>query len=68
MNSVAHEVRISEDAVYVGSNVEYAKYIEYGTGKYGENPTGDGWWVYVTGAGSGKNTVRGKRYTVGKTC
>ncbi len=68
VNSVAHEVRISEDAVYVGSNVEYAKYVEYGTGKYGENPTGDGWWVYVTGSSSGKNTVRGKRYAEEKSC
>ena len=64
VNSIAHEVRISEDAVYIGSNVEYAKYLEYGTGKYGENGgTGDGWWVYVTGGSAGQNKVHGKRYT-----
>ena len=50
MNSIAHEVRTAEDAVYIGTNVEYAVYNEYGTGKYGENGgTGGGWWVYVTG-------------------
>lgn len=59
---IAHEVRISEDAVYIGTNVEYAKYIEYGTGKFGENGgAGDGWWVYVPGGEGGKH--KGKRYT-----
>ena len=74
VNSIAHEVRPSEDAVYVGSNVEYAKYVEYGTGIYGENGgTGSGWWVYVTGGTGLKYKIkgavrrvfgiRGKRYT-----
>ena len=63
--NIAHKVRISEDAVYVGTNVEYAKYIEYGTGIHGDKPTGSGdktWWVYVPGSdGGGK--AKGKRYT-----
>jgi len=64
INSISHEVRMAEDAVYVGSNVEYATYVEYGTGIHGENGgTGSGWWVYVTGGGSGQNKVHGKRYT-----
>lgn len=62
MNSIAHEVRIDEDAVYIGSNVEYAPYIEYGTGVYGEKGgTGAGWWVYVPGSSGKKHS--GKRYT-----
>lgn len=64
VNSIAHEVRISEDAVYIGTNVEYAKYVEHGTGKFGESGgTGGGWWVYVTGGSAGQNKVHGKRYT-----
>lgn len=30
-NSVSHAVKPSENAVYIGSNVEYAPYIELGT-------------------------------------
>lgn len=37
-NSIANEV--DEDTAYIGTNVEYAPYIEYGTGIYAEN--GDG--------------------------
>ena len=63
-NSIAHEVRTAEDAVYIGTNVSYGKYVEYGTGKYGDFPTGDGWWVYVTGGDGGGGFARkGKRYT-----
>ena len=29
-NSIAHEVVDGEKAVYIGTNVEYAKYVEYG--------------------------------------
>lgn len=64
INSITHKVMISEDAVYIGTNKEYAKYIEYGTGIYGDKPTGSGdktWWVYVPGSDSGK--AKGKRYT-----
>lgn len=44
-NSISHEVDDSGQAVYVGTNVEYAPYVELGTGKYtqGGRPTP---WVY----------------------
>mgnify|MGYP002869970226 CR=1 FL=1 len=63
INSINLDVRISEDAVYVGTNVYYGKYVEYGTGVYGENSTGGGWWVYVDSDWENISTVRGKRYT-----
>lgn len=61
-SDVAHEVRTAEDAVYIGTNVSYGKYVEFGTGKYGDNPTGGGWWVYVAGSDGG-GEHKGKRYT-----
>ena len=44
-NSITHTVDEEEPAAYVGSNVEYAAYVELGTGKYvsGGRPTP---WVY----------------------
>lgn len=33
-NSIAHQVQPSEQAVYIGTNVEYAPYPELGTGIY----------------------------------
>ena len=33
-NSISHKVRVSEKAAYRGTNVEYAPYVEFGTGKY----------------------------------
>ena len=30
-NSITNEVRSSEEAVYIGTNVEYAAYVELGT-------------------------------------
>lgn len=35
-NSIAHQVDGDELAVYIGSNAEYAAYVELGTGKYYE--------------------------------
>lgn len=32
-NSITHDVRAEEDAVYVGTNVEYAAYVEFGTSR-----------------------------------
>lgn len=65
-NSIAHEVRSSEDAVYIGSNLEYAKYNEFGTGIYADGgSTGSGWWVYVAG-GSKSSEHHGKRYDEAK--
>ncbi len=33
-NSITHQVQPSEQAAYVGTNNEYAAYVELGTGKY----------------------------------
>lgn len=50
-NSISHEVDDSGQAVYVGTNVEYAPYVELGTGKYtqGGRPTP---WVYQDANGN----------------
>ena len=61
INSITHKVQ--DDTCYVGTNVEYAVYHEYGTGKFAEGGKGrKGWWVYVPGSETkGKNS--GKVYT-----
>lgn len=47
-NSMTHIVQ--GDSVYVGTNVEYAPYVELGTGAYASDGNGrKGWWVYVVG-------------------
>lgn len=47
-NSVAYTVKTNENAVYIGTNVFYASYVEWGTGKFASNGKGrQGWWVYV---------------------
>lgn len=50
-NSIAHQVQPDEQSVYIGSNVEYAAYVELGTGKYypGGRPTP---WTYQDEKGS----------------
>lgn len=49
-NSITHQVDESEPAVYIGSNSEYAAYVELGAGKYypGGRPTP---WVYQDAKG-----------------
>lgn len=37
-NSITHEVRIGEKAVYIGTNVEYAPYVELGTTRMAARP------------------------------
>ena len=37
-NSITHAVEGSEDAVYIGTNVEYAPYVELGTWKMQAQP------------------------------
>lgn len=39
-NSINHQVANDENAVYVGTNQEYAPYHEYGTGIYAEGGRG----------------------------
>lgn len=55
-NSISHKVDESEPAVYIGSNVEYAAYVELGTGKYteGGRPTP---WVYQDDKGNWRWTA-----------
>ena len=33
-NSISHKVVDSEPAAYIGTNAEYAAYVEFGTGHY----------------------------------
>lgn len=52
-NSITHSVDDSELSVYIGTDVEYAPYIELGTGIYAEG--GDGRptpWVYQDAQGN----------------
>lgn len=37
-NSITHQVSLSEDGVYIGTNVEYAPYVELGTVRKAERP------------------------------
>lgn len=37
-NSITHAVESAEDAVYVGTNVEYAPYVEMGTSRTAAQP------------------------------
>ena len=50
-NSISHTVDDSESTVYIGTNVEYAPYVELGTGIYteGGRPTP---WVYQDDKGN----------------
>lgn len=49
-NSISHAVDESEPAVYIGTNLEYAPYVELGTGQY--NPQGRPTpWVYQDAKG-----------------
>lgn len=50
-NSITHEVREDEKAVYIGSNVEYAAYVELGTGIYYPGGRQDP-WVYQDAKGN----------------
>lgn len=42
-NSISHKVDPQERSVYIGTNVEYAPYIEYGTGIYYEGGRRTSW-------------------------
>lgn len=61
-NSITHTVIDSEKAAYIGTNSEYATYVEMGTGVYGPAHT-NGYWVYIVGGTSNKSKHPGKRYT-----
>lgn len=55
-NSITHAVAPAEGVVYIGTNVEYAPYVELGTGKYypGGRPTP---WAYKDAKGNVHWTV-----------
>ncbi len=47
--SITHKVDEQDLSVIIGTNVEYAAYVEFGTGEYAENGQGrKGGWFYVT--------------------
>lgn len=52
-NSITHEVDDGEPAVYIGTNNEYAIYVELGTGIYAEGGGGRPTpWVYQDAKGN----------------
>ena len=53
-NSISHET--DDDTVYVGTNVEYAPYIEFGTGKYAEGGGRPTPWRYQDDKGDWHTT------------
>lgn len=50
-NSIAHRVDMGAKCVYIGSNVEYAPYIEFGTGLYAEGGGRQTPWIYTNRKG-----------------
>ncbi len=56
-NSISHKV--TEDAVYIGTNTEYAPYVEFGTGKYYPGGRPDS-WVYQDDKGNWHRTEGSK--------
>ena len=54
-NSITHKVDPSEKCVYIGTNVEYAPYVELGTGKYADGGRKDP-WVYQDDEGRWHHT------------
>lgn len=50
-NSISHKINTEEPSAYIGTNIEYAAYVELGTGKYieGGRPTP---WVYQDDKGN----------------
>lgn len=52
-NSISHKVDDGEQVVYIGSNLDYAAYVELGTGKYAEGGGGRPTpWVYQDAKGN----------------
>lgn len=64
-NSITHTVSDGEKAAYIGTNSEYAVYVECGTGVHGPAKI-SGYWVYVVGNENYKSKNPGKRYTYEK--
>ena len=48
-SSIGYQVNESELVAYIGTNCEYAIYVEFGTGEFAENGNGrKGGWLYKT--------------------
>ena len=55
-NSITHRVVPDERAVYIGTDAEYAAYVELGTGKYAESGGRPTPWVYQDDNGNWHHT------------
>lgn len=55
-NSISHKVDPEEPSVYIGTNNEYAAYVELGTGKYAETGGRQDPWVYKGSEGNWHHT------------
>lgn len=53
-NSISHQT--DEDTVYIGTNVEYAPYVEFGTGVYAEGGGRATPWSYQDSSGEWHTT------------
>lgn len=65
-SSITHQIKGSGASTLgiIGSPLEYAKYVEYGTGEKAEKGAGrKGYWVFVKGS-TGMGASRGKSYTL----
>lgn len=65
-NSINYQIKGTGDKTvgFIGSPLEYAKYVEYGTGEKAEKGAGrKGYWVFVKGS-TGMGASRGKSYTL----
>jgi HK97 gp10 family phage protein len=59
--SIHHVVNNSELSVRIGTNTEYAPYLEFGTGEFAESGDGrKGGWYYVDDKGVGHFTFGNK--------
>lgn len=62
-NSIRYELE-GNNTVVVGTNLMYAPYVEYGTGKFAVNGNGrPGWWVFVKGNDGSLVSQNRKIYT-----
>lgn len=59
-NSITHNATMQEDTVYIGTNVEYAPYVEFGTGIHAKSGGRQTPWVYKDQHGNWHKT-RGSR-------
>ncbi|RXM53944.1 HK97 gp10 family phage protein [Clostridium tetani] len=50
--SIDHKIQVSKLEAYIGTNCDYAIYVEFGTGEFAENGRGrKGGWVYTNSEG-----------------